>query len=164
MDVEDLMDELSLLEKRVLLAFGETSSAPPEELMKRGGFDELVEVMNAASWLQSKGLVSIEEKVKSYYSLAKKQWATKSLPERRALKALRKARGRMDLDTLQKSARLSPKETQIAIGWMKRKAWATVDRPASEEAGHCQGEGEGIAASRAFRHWQGVHSERSQDW
>ncbi|MCK4949069.1 MAG: phenylalanine--tRNA ligase subunit alpha [Thermoplasmata archaeon] len=128
MDVDDLMDELSLLEKRVLLAFGDVSSAAPEELLKRGRFAELVEVMNASSWLQSKGLVTITEKVISYYSLAKKQWATKSLPERRALKALRKARGRTDLGTLQERARLSPKEVRIAIGWMKRKAWATIEK------------------------------------
>ena len=49
MDIDDLIDELSLLERRVLLAFGDSSSASPEELMKRGGFEELVEVMNASS-------------------------------------------------------------------------------------------------------------------
>ncbi|MFQ5909543.1 MAG: phenylalanine--tRNA ligase subunit alpha [Thermoplasmata archaeon] len=127
MDLDDLMDELSPLEKRVLLAFGDASSASPEELLQRGGFRELVEVMNASSWLQSKGLVSISEKVVSYYSLAKKQWATKNLPERRALKALRKARGRLDLASLQKKARLSPKEAQIAIGWMRKKGWAAIE-------------------------------------
>lgn len=128
MDVDDLIDELSLLERRVLLAFGESRSASPEELLKRGGFEELVEVMNASSWLQSKGLVEIRESVTRYYSLAKKQWATKSLPERRALKALRKSRGEMDLVSLGKKARLSPKEIKIAVGWMKRKGWADIQR------------------------------------
>ncbi|MFQ6127917.1 MAG: phenylalanine--tRNA ligase subunit alpha [Thermoplasmata archaeon] len=128
MDVDELIEELSFLEKRVLLAFGDASSASPEEIMQRGGFRELVEVMNASSWLQSKGLVSIKERVVSYYSLAKKQWATKNLPERRALKALRKARGRLDLLSLEKKARLSPREVQIAIGWMKKKGWATIKK------------------------------------
>ncbi|MFQ6106592.1 MAG: phenylalanine--tRNA ligase subunit alpha [Thermoplasmata archaeon] len=128
MDIEDLIDELSLLEKRVLLAFGDASTASPEELLKRGGFKELVEVMNGASWLQSKGLVAIKERVVRYYSLAKKQWATKNLPERRALKALRKARGRIDLRSLEKRAKLSPKEAQIAIGWMRKKGWATIEK------------------------------------
>lgn len=132
MDVDDLIEELSTLERRVLLAFGDASSASPDEIVRRGGFKELVEAMNASSWLQSKGLVSIKEKVVSYYSLAKKQWATKNLPERKALKALRKARGRLDLHSLQERARLSPGETQIAIGWMKKKGWAIVEKDNGE--------------------------------
>src|SRR5437867_4387560 len=47
--------ELSYLEKKVLLALAKVPKASPEEIRAAGKFRELVEVMNAASWLQTKG-------------------------------------------------------------------------------------------------------------
>src|SRR2546425_10213918 len=86
-------ESLSFLEKKVLLALKEKSPATPEEIAKAGKFKELVEVMNAASWLVSKGLVTMRERVVRHYRLAKKVWATKALPERRPLRGLRKGPG-----------------------------------------------------------------------
>jgi phenylalanyl-tRNA synthetase alpha chain len=100
--------------------------ASPEDILKEGHFSKLVEVMNAASWLQSKKLVVISEKVVNYYSLAKKQVAQKDLPERRALRLLKKNRGIVDIESLRKSSKIKPKEVQVAIGWLKRKGWATI--------------------------------------
>src|SRR2546425_8759996 len=62
--------ELSYLEKKVLLALGELQKASPEELRAAGKFRELVEVMNAASWLQAKGLVTMKERVVHSYRLS----------------------------------------------------------------------------------------------
>ncbi|UCF09220.1 MAG: phenylalanine--tRNA ligase subunit alpha [Thermoplasmata archaeon] len=125
---ERIAAELSNAEKRFLLCLKDLGKASPEELQKAGGFKRLVEVMNAASWLQSKGLIDMTEQVRSYYSLAKKQMAHKDLPERRALKILKKNRGTADIDALRKSSKLKPQEVQLAVGWMKRKGWATISK------------------------------------
>ena len=59
--------ELSYLEKKVLLALQKRKKASPEELKVAGKFRELVEVMNATSWLQAKGLVTMKERVGRTY-------------------------------------------------------------------------------------------------
>src|SRR3989449_6839237 len=84
--------------------------------------------MNAASWLVSKGLVTMKERVVRHYRLAKKVWATRALPERRLLRELRKAHGKADLEALRKRAKMTPEEFSIALGWMRKKGWVTVER------------------------------------
>ena len=121
-------DSLSYLEKKVLLTLKDNDPATPEEIRKAGGFRELVEVMNASSWLVSKSLVGMRERVERHYRLARKQWASKALPERRLLRALSKARGRASLAALPKRASLSEEEFSIALGWMRKKGWATIVR------------------------------------
>jgi len=108
-------ESLSSLEKKVLLALKEKSPATPEEIAKAGKFKELVEVMNAASWLVSKGLVTMKERVVRHYRLAKRVWATRALPERRLLRELRKAHGKSDLEALRKRAKMTPEEFSIAL-------------------------------------------------
>jgi phenylalanyl-tRNA synthetase alpha chain len=127
-NVEDLVEELSYLERRVLLTLQDLKTATPEQIRKEGKFKELVEVMNASSWLRSKNLVTIEEKPIRKYTLAKKKWATKNLPERRALKLLRKRHGVLTLEELKKSGKVTENEVPIAIGWLKKKGWATLER------------------------------------
>lgn len=123
-----IVKELSNAEKKFLKTMSELETASPEDILKKGNFSKMVEVMNAASWLQSKGLVAISEKVLNYYSLAKKQTALKDLPERRALRILKKNRGMLDIESLRKSSKIKPKEVQVAIGWLKRKGWATISK------------------------------------
>jgi phenylalanyl-tRNA synthetase alpha chain len=129
---EDMVKELSNAEKKFLKAMDNLKEASPEDILKEGKFSKLVEVMNAASWLQSKKMVVISERVLNYYSLAKKQTAQKELPERRALRILKKNRGIVDIESLRKSSKIKPKEVQVAIGWLKRKGWATI----SKKEGH----------------------------
>ncbi len=119
---------LSYLEKKVLLALKEHDASTPEELVKAGGFKELVEVMNAASWLVSKGLVTMKERVAKHYALAKRQWATKALPERRLVRDLRKAHGKAGLEDLKKRSRMEDEEFSIALGWARRKGWLEVEK------------------------------------
>src|SRR5438034_6993445 len=78
-------DELSYLEKKVLQTLGKLTKASPEELKAAGKFRELVEVMNAASWLQAKGLVTMKERVVHSFRLASPAAGRKALPERKAL-------------------------------------------------------------------------------
>ncbi|MFP4001363.1 MAG: phenylalanine--tRNA ligase subunit alpha [Thermoplasmata archaeon] len=119
--------ELSHLEKKTLLALEELNGeASPEEILEEGNFDEKVKVMNAVSWLESKGMVEVYEDVTHYYSLAKKSLAKKDLPERKALKFLDKKGGKCSIAELQQESGLNKNKVGIALGWLKDKNWAEI--------------------------------------
>src|SRR5438046_5358497 len=119
-------DELSYLEKKVLQTLGKLKKASPEELKAAGKFRELVEVMNAASWLQAKGLVTMKERVVHSFRLATPAVARKALPERKALRALIRAGGKMSVPKLQAACKFDDGELAVALGWLRRKGWAEV--------------------------------------
>src|SRR5438309_6891969 len=123
------MEELSNLEKRVLKALGEIGDvATPEQLLERSGLRELVQVMNASSWLQAKGLVRHEETMRTFVGLGKEgEEALRSgLPERRVVRLLQARGGAMPLADLQKDSTLAPGEANVATGWLRRKGMAEV--------------------------------------
>ena len=124
----DVLEQLSLHEKKVLLAMRGIHEATPQDLRGRAKFGEIVEIMNAASWLQAKGLLTMRERVRRTYGLARKQWATKNLPERTLLKALVKLRHAATAAELRAKAEMDDQEFSIALGWMRRKGWATVSK------------------------------------
>jgi phenylalanyl-tRNA synthetase alpha chain len=128
---EEILEELSPLERKVMIALRGKGKLTPEDIMNKGKFNELIEVMNASSWLQSKRLVIVKERLKRFYSLAKKQYATKQLPERKALKALQKTRS-LELGEFMKVSKLTENEFRIAIGWLKRKGWAEMSKEAGK--------------------------------
>ncbi len=82
--------ELSNLEKRVLLAMSSSDKdvLSVDEIMKLGKFSQLVEVMNALSWLKVKGLVKIREKLDVEYCLNRDE----DLPEAQIYEVLRERR------------------------------------------------------------------------
>src|SRR3989442_9306000 len=116
--------ELSYLEKKVLLALAKLEKAAPEEIRAAGKFRELVEVMNAASWLQAKGLVTMKERVIHSYRLAKPEGARRELPERKALKAAIKGGGRIEATRLKGACKFDDAELAVPVGWLRRKGWA----------------------------------------
>jgi len=84
MNAAEVLEGLSPSEKKVLVALQRLDGrASPERIFEEGGFQQLVEVMNAASWLQSKGAVEIEESARKAYSLKDRSLAEKAVPERR---------------------------------------------------------------------------------
>src|SRR3989339_870554 len=85
---DELVGQLSYLEKKVLKALDVLRSASPEAIQEKGVFDKLVEVMNAASWLQAKGLVTIHESITKAYTLKHKEVASRQLAERAAAQVL----------------------------------------------------------------------------
>src|SRR2546422_7769854 len=85
--------------------------------------------MNAASWLVSKGLVTMKERVVRHYRLAKKVWATRALPERRLLRGPRKGHGKGDPEALRKRGKMTPGGFSIAPGGMGKKGGVTAERP-----------------------------------
>ncbi|UCF12258.1 MAG: phenylalanine--tRNA ligase subunit alpha [Thermoplasmatales archaeon] len=127
MDVDKTIKELSQNEKKVLLTLKKLNGkGSPEDILKNGDFNQEVEVMNASSWLQSKRLVSIEEHIKTVYSLGKegKRFLEKGLPERRALKLIYEKKGKTILKELAVS--LEKNEIPIAIGWLKKNDWVNI--------------------------------------
>jgi phenylalanyl-tRNA synthetase alpha chain len=127
MDLDKIVKELSQNEKKVLLALQKLyGKGSPQEIVQLGDFSLDVEVSNAASWLQSKKLVVIENIIKTVYSLGKegKRFVEKGLPEKRALKLLYDKKGKITLQSL--SEVLSPDEISVAIGWLKTNGWATI--------------------------------------
>ena len=100
MDIDKVIKELSQNEKKVLLTLKKLKGkASPKYVLENGDFQQEVEVMNAASWLQSKKLAKIEESIKIVYSLGKegKQFLEKGLPEKRALQHIYNKNGKASL-------------------------------------------------------------------
>src|SRR6266705_4795347 len=120
--------ELSYLEKKVLIALAKVPKASPDEIRAAGKFRELVEVMNAASWLQAKGLVTMKERVLHSYRLARPEVARRQLPERKALKAAIKAGGRIEVGRLRAACKFDDADLAVALGWLRRKGWAEVSK------------------------------------
>ncbi len=115
----EVLSNLSYNEKRLLLALDRAGgSASPGELIEKGDFSLEVEIMGSASWLQSKGLAAIDEKVTRSYSLTDPDSLREGLPERRALRIIDAAGGSISLSDL---ASKMPGEDNIAIGWLMRK-------------------------------------------
>jgi phenylalanyl-tRNA synthetase alpha chain len=121
-------EELSYLEKRVLLALGKLKKASPEAIRAAGKFRAIVEVMNAASWLQAKGLVSMKERIVRSYRLARPGIARRALPERKALTAVIKARGKIPVPKLKAACKFTEGDLAVALGWLRRKGWAEVSK------------------------------------
>ena len=83
------------------------------------------EVMSAASWLRSKGLVDISENSKVYLfpNDEGKKYAEQGLPERRAVEWLNQM-GESLVDELP----LDDNEKRVVIGWLKRKKFADLEK------------------------------------
>jgi len=92
-ELREIEEELSFHERRLLLTLKDHDGSTVEKLVNSGGFRDQVEVMNAASWLKSKGLVQIEERVERLLQQGSPVYVERGLPERRALKLLSKAGG-----------------------------------------------------------------------
>jgi phenylalanyl-tRNA synthetase alpha chain len=133
MSEKDVIEQLNFFEKKVLKALHELKRASPEEIRKMSGLGQLVEVMNASSWLQAKGLVKIDEVIKSSYSLKNPQAASRPLPERTTIEVLSKNhKGKGSMADLKKSGKLKNEEISIALGWIRKKGWGEVTKHGTE--------------------------------
>ena len=129
MSDRDVVEQLSYFEKKVLKALNELKRASPEEIRRKGGLELLVEVMNASSWLQAKGLVKIDESITKSYSLMNPQVATRPLQEKVALDILLKhLNGKGSMADLKRSGKLTNEEISIALGWIRKKGWGVVSK------------------------------------
>ena len=129
MDINKTIKELSQNEKKVLLTLKKLNGkASPEKILKSGNFYQEVEVMNASSWLKSKNLVKIEDHINTVYSLGKegKHFLKNGFPEKRALQLISEKNGKTSLREL--SNILDKQEIPVAIGWLKKKGWASIKK------------------------------------
>ena len=133
MSEKDVIEQLNFFEKKVLKALHELKRASPEEVRKLSGLGQLVEVMNASSWLQAKGLVKIDEVIKRSYSLKNPQVASRPLPERVTIEILSKDhKGKGSMADLKKSGKLKNEDIAIALGWIRKKGWGEVTKHGTE--------------------------------
>jgi phenylalanyl-tRNA synthetase alpha chain len=86
-------------------------------------------VMRAALTLQEKKLLNIHAEPQTIIKLGAEgeAHAENGLPERRLVKALAKLGAEAQLDKAAAEAGLDPKFTQIALGWILKKNWATYN-------------------------------------
>lgn len=121
----DVAGELSYNEIKLLLALQAAGgNASPGDLISKYDFSMEVEVMGAASWLETKGLAKITEKSTMFYAIGDRSEAVKGLPERRAIEAIASAGGKMGISELAKA--MPGGEDKIAVGWLKRKGLADI--------------------------------------
>lgn len=129
----EVVEQLSYLEKKVLKALREKDGASPEEVLRACGLQQLVEVMNASSWLQAKGLVRMDERITKHYSLKSPEAASRPLPEKVAVAVLaERPAGRGSMADLKRSGRLRDDEISIALGWIRKKGWGEVTKDGKE--------------------------------
>jgi len=123
------MVELREQERKMLLAIERLGGiASVEQTVDESSLPDAA-VMRAALTLQEKELVRIREEKRTIARLNDegKIHAKKALPERRLMNALKKLGGKATLEELASSANLEKKFIPIALGWIQRKKWATLD-------------------------------------
>ncbi len=140
MKATEVLEGLSYSEKKVLVTLRELEGgAPPERVFEEGGFQQLVEVMNAASWLQSKGALEMEESARKAYCLRDRSLVEKGVPERRALTAISQKGGSLGVKDLE--SYMGKEESSMAIGWLMKKKLARLDKSGAEPMLHLTEEG-----------------------
>ena len=123
------MIELRENERKTLLAL--------QRLGGKGSVDQIVEVsglahagvMRAALSLSAKKTIQIKEQKQTLIELNEegKYHSKKGLPERRLIHALMKLGGEASVKQVTKDASLEEKFLTIALGWLHRKEWATLE-------------------------------------
>jgi len=124
------MVELRANEQKTLLAL--------QKLNERANIAQIIEnsglahaaVMRAALTLSEKKLLTVHEQKQKALNLSEegKQHAQKSLPERRLINALFELGREAPVEKVVEKANLEDKFTSIALGWLHRKGWASLEK------------------------------------
>jgi phenylalanyl-tRNA synthetase alpha chain len=122
--------ELREHEARVLQALAELgvpSNSP--QVAAKTGLDEAA-VMRAVLSLADEGCVSVEDKTALFASLTSegRDYAEKGLPERRIMKVVFGHGGRMEAPEAARIAGVPIEMLPIVYGWLKKKAWSTLEK------------------------------------
>ncbi|WP_407421481.1 phenylalanine--tRNA ligase subunit alpha [Methanobrevibacter sp.] len=126
-DIEKTIRELHIYEKILLKELEANHEATPVEIAENTGMD-IKSVMSAAGSLASKDIIEMHKDVEEIYSLTGDglEYAEKGLPERRILDAL-VTKDHIPMKDLSNEADIDKKEANIAIGWLRRKNWASIE-------------------------------------
>jgi len=124
------MVELRENEQKTLLAL--------QKLNGKGRIAQIIEtsglahaaVMRAALTLAEKKLVTVHEQKQKVIELSEegKQHAQRGLPERRLINALIELGGEAPVEKVVEKAQVDKKFVTIALGWLHRKGWATLEK------------------------------------
>ena len=100
-----------------------------EQIVNRSGLPNAT-IMRAALALQEKKLVKIREdkRVIIRLNVEGELHAKRGLPERRLVTALKKLGTKASLEEIVRKAGLRKQFTPIALGWIQRKKWATLNK------------------------------------
>jgi phenylalanyl-tRNA synthetase alpha chain len=127
--LQNIIDELTLYEKMVLKGLKSFDyETTPENIVESQNLN-IKSVMSAAGALESKELIEVQKDVDEVISLSNtgREYAEEGLPERRILKALN-GENEIPMKNLGSKADLDSSEVKIAIGWLLKKKWATIDK------------------------------------
>ena len=127
-DIKKTINELHIYEKKLLKELEANPNATPEQIAENAGMD-IKSVMSAAGSLASKDIIEVEKDVEEVISLtdAGLDYANEGLPERKILDVLAE-KGQVAMNDLADASGIDKKETNIAIGWLRRKNWAQIDK------------------------------------
>ena len=123
----NVMAELRTQEQQVLAALESLGgSATVDQIIQTCQIQDTA-VMRTALTLQEKNLIVIKAKIQNIIKLTPEgeKYAKDGLPERNLILAIAELGGSADLQTAAKKANLPTEITQIALGWIMRKKWAT---------------------------------------
>ncbi|AMD17787.1 phenylalanyl-tRNA synthetase subunit alpha [Methanobrevibacter sp. YE315] len=127
-DIKKTINELHIYEKKVLKELEANPDVTPEEIAENQNMD-IKAVMSAAGSLASKDIIEVEKDVEEEISLsdAGLKFAQEKLPERRILDVLVDKK-EIHMKDLSDETGVDKKEANIAIGWLRRKNWAQIDK------------------------------------
>ena len=127
------MVDLRTHERKILSTLQKLSGkASAEQLIRESGLSDAA-IMRAALTLREKELVKVHEEKQAIVKLNDegKTHAEKGLPERRLLNALKELGGKASFGKTVEKAGLEKQFVQIALGWIQKKKWATLDSKAN---------------------------------
>jgi phenylalanyl-tRNA synthetase alpha chain len=117
-------------EQKTLLALEKLKGkAPVDKIIEASGLAHAA-VMRAALTLTEKKLTTIHETKQTLVQLNDegRSYAKKGLPERRLISSLIKLSGEAKINSVVGEAELEKKFISVALGWLNRKGWATIER------------------------------------
>ncbi|MFQ6074221.1 MAG: phenylalanine--tRNA ligase subunit alpha [Candidatus Bathyarchaeia archaeon] len=116
-------------EQKTLLALRELDNRGDVEKIAQVSGLAHAAVMRAVLTLKEKRLIRVREQKQRIVKLNEegKVHAKRGLPERRLIDSLTRLGGKASIEKTAKDARLEKKFIPIALGWLQRKGWATIE-------------------------------------
>ncbi len=124
------MVELRDNEQKTLLALQKLNQrATVAQIMETSGLAHAA-VMRAALTLAEGKLIAVHEQKQTIITLNQegKLYAEKELPERRTLEVTYRRGGEIQISDIQQEADITPDAIPVALAWLTRKHWATINR------------------------------------
>ena len=127
-DINKTIRELHIYEKKFLKALDEKPDSHPSDIAQSADMD-VKSVMSAAGSLASKNIIEVNKEIEKTYSLTDDgiDYAEHGLPERRLLNVLAE-KNEIPMRELADETGLDKQEANIALGWLRRKDWAQIEK------------------------------------